>query len=155
MAMHSSCQLSQISAAGYYHYYYYPWGKSLISYIYYKPANAGLLHITRQNVEAISVCAAQSAAIQALNGRRNQQQPLLPLFKAWNVYSAQFVRSNDGANTLNPSSRVFFRFHNRQTTVKDTFEWKDLKDSWKNLCIVNRAVTPLQMGGGRHLVIVV
>lgn len=78
-------------------------------YIYYQPANAGLLHITRQSMEAISVCAAQSAAIQALNGRRYQQQPLSPLFKAWKVYSAQLVRSNDGANTLNPSSRsVFF-----------------------------------------------
>lgn len=122
----------------------------LFPYIYYQPANAGLLHITRHSVEAISVCAAQSAAIQALNGQRYQQQPLSPLFKAWKVYSAQLVRSNDGANTLNPSSRSFFFTFiiDRQQCERHTFEWKDLKDGWKILCIVNRGVTPPQMRGG-------
>lgn len=122
----------------------------LFPYIYYQPANAGLLHITRHSVEAISVCAAQSAAIQALNGQRYQQQPLSPLFKAWKVYSAQLVRSNDGANTLNPSSRSFFFTFiiDRQHCERHAFEWKDLKDGWKILCIVNRGVTPPQMRGG-------
>lgn len=85
-------------------------------------------------------------------GGKTQTQLLLPLLRELRrkVHCAQCVHYNNKANMLNLSSYSSVFFSTRIYTIhryqieRHESQWKALKDSSKNVCIVREAITLLQ-----------